>query len=88
VDTSTPRTSAYLIVAGVALACLGMVLAGTAAANSAVPGDDGNLLGAWMGAVCALAGFVAAIAGLLRWAWRGRRAGTDPAVAEPARIAA
>ncbi len=72
-DTSPPRTSAYLIVAGVSLAVLGMALVASAAPDAKVAGDSGNLLVAWLGGVSSLAGFVAAMAGLVRWALTTRR---------------
>jgi uncharacterized membrane protein YidH (DUF202 family) len=86
VDTSTPRTSAYLIVVGVSLAVLGMVLVALSAPDASVPGDTGSLLGAWLGGVASLAGFVASMAGLLRWARTTRR--TTVRVADRPRTAA
>jgi glucose dehydrogenase len=66
VDTTTPRTTAYLLVAGLVLSTVGTLLAGDEATAST-----------WTGGVLLLAGFVSVVAGLIRWALRSR--GSAPA---------
>ena len=60
-DTPTPRTTAYLLVAGLVLSVDGTLLAGDDATAST-----------WIGGVLLLAGFVSVLAGLVRWALRAR----------------
>ena len=60
-DTTTPRSTAYLLVAGLVLSTVGTLLAGDDASAST-----------WTGGVLLLAGFVSVVAGLVRWALRAR----------------
>jgi hypothetical protein len=61
VDNTTPRSTAYLLVAGLVLSTIGTLLAG----------DEANAA-TWIGGVLLLAGFVSVVAGLVRWALRAR----------------
>ena len=60
-DTPTPRTSAYLLVVGLALSIAGTLLAG----------DDASV-GTWTGGALLLLGFVMVLTALVRWALRPR----------------
>jgi hypothetical protein len=61
VDTTTPRSTAYLLVAGLVLSTIGTLLAG----------DEANA-STWTGGVLLLAGFATVLTGLVRWALRAR----------------
>ena len=58
-DTPTPRTSAYLLVVGLALSIAGTLLAG-----------DEASVGTWTGGALLLLGFVMVVTALVRWAMR------------------
>lgn len=60
-DTPTPRTSAYLLVVGLALSIAGTLLAG-----------DEASVGTWTGGALLLLGFVMVVTALVRWALRPR----------------
>jgi uncharacterized membrane protein YidH (DUF202 family) len=70
VDTTTPRTSAYLLVAGVALSTLGFLLVELSPTDPSAPGTPASV---WAGALLAAVGFAAVVTGLVRWALRTRR---------------
>ena len=68
-DTTTPRTSAYLLVAGVVLSPLGFLLVELSSTDPSAPGTPA---GVWAGALLVAVGFAAVVTGLVRWA-RGTR---------------
>jgi len=75
VDTTTPRTTAYLLVAGLVLSTFGTLLAGDEATAST-----------WTGGVLLLAGFVSVVTGLVRWALRARASSPAEARRTPAAV--
>jgi hypothetical protein len=80
VDNNSPRTSAYLLLAGLLLTGIGVLLAGVAPSA-----HDADPLRTWLGAVASLAGFASVVLGMVRWARRGRPA---PVAAEVRRTPA
>ena len=65
-DTTTPRTAAYLLIIGLALSSVGTFLVGDEATGKT-----------WTGGAMLLLGFASVVTGLVRWALRAR--GSAPA---------
>ena len=60
-DTTTPRTTAYLLVVGLAFSAVGTFLVGDEATGTT-----------WTGGAMLLVGFVSVVTGLVRWGLRPR----------------
>ena len=68
-DTNTPRTSAFLLIAGLLFASLGVLLAGVSPSA-----HDADPLRVGLGALASLVGFALVVSGLVGWSRRGRTA--------------